>query len=66
MGCLLLLQLGYGLWRVPQVDEAIERAEDLRVALVQPNLGIEDSGNGATRRERLRMLSDMSAAATGT
>ena len=63
VGCLLLLQLGYGLWRVPQVDEAIERAEDLRVALVQPNLGIEVSGNGATRRERLRMLSDMSAAA---
>ena len=62
VGCLVLLQLGYGLWRVPQVDEAIERAEDLRVALIQPNHGIEDSGNGNTRAERLRILSDMSAA----
>ena len=63
VGCVLLLQLGYGTWRAPQVDEAIQRAEKLRVALVQPNLGIEQNGNGSTRRERLRLLSDMSAAA---
>ena len=62
VGCVLLLQLGYGLWRAPQVAEAIQRAESLRVALVQPNLGIDENGNGTTRRERLRMLSDMSAA----
>ena len=62
VGCVLLLQLGYGLWRVPQVTGTVQRADHLRVALVQPNLGIEESGNGTTRMERLRMLSDVSAA----
>ena len=27
VGCVVLLQLGYGLWRLPQVDEAIERGK---------------------------------------
>ena len=63
VGCVLLLQLGYGLWRAPQVVEAIQQAKSIRVALLQPNLGIVESGNRTTRRERLRMLSEMSAAA---
>ena len=63
VGCVLLLQLGYGLWRAPQVVEAIQQAESIRVALLQPNLGIVESGNRTTRRERLGLLSEMSAAA---
>ena len=61
VGCVLLLQLGYGLWRMPQVAEAMQQAERLRVALVQPNLGIEENRNGAKRRERLKLLADLSA-----
>ena len=50
VGCVLLLQLGYGLWRAPQVAEALQQAESLRVALVQPNLGLdENGGNGGPR-----------------
>ena len=62
VGCVVLLQLGYGLWRLPQVVGAIQQAESIRVALLQPNLGIAESSNRTTRRERLRMLSAMSAA----
>ena len=62
VGCVLLLQVGYGLWRLPQVAEAMQQAERLRVALVQPNLGIDASQNGLKPRERLRLLSDLSAA----
>ena len=62
VACVLLLQLGYGLWRAPQVAEAIQQAEGFRVALLQPNLGIEAGGNGTTRLERLRLLSEISAA----
>ena len=62
VGCLLLLQVGYGLWRMPQVAEAMQQAESLRVVLVQPNLGIDENRNGPKRREHLRMLSDLSAA----
>jgi apolipoprotein N-acyltransferase len=62
VGCMLLLQVGYGLWRTPQVARAMQQAESLRVALVQPNLGIDENRNAAKRREHLRLLSDMSAA----
>ena len=61
VGCVLILQVGYGLWRMPQVAEAMQQAERLRVALVQPNLGIDASQNGLKPRERLRLLSDLSA-----
>ena len=63
VGCVLILQVGYGLWRMPQVTEAMQQAERLRVALVQPNLGIEENRNGSKRRrEHLKLLSDLSAA----
>ena len=63
VGGVLLLQVGYGLWRMPQVAEAVQQADSLRVALVQPNLGIDENRNGPKRREHLRLLADMSAAA---
>ena len=62
VGGVVLLQVGYGLWRMPQVAAAMQQAESLRVALVQSNLGIEENRNGAKRREHLRLLSEMSAA----
>ena len=62
VGCVLLLQVGYGLWRMPQVAEAMQQAESLRVALVQQNLGIADNQNGLKPRERLQLLADLSAA----
>lgn len=63
VGCVLLLQVGYGLWRMPQVAAAMQRADSLRLALVQPNLGIAENRNGLHPRERLQLLSDLSAAA---
>ena len=62
VGCVLLLQVGYGLWRMPQVAETMRQAESLRVALVQPNLGIDDNRNGRKPKERLQLLADLSAA----
>ena len=59
----LLLQVGYGLWRMPQVAAAMQQADRLRVALVQPNLGIDENRNGPGRQEHLRLLSNLSAAA---
>ena len=61
-GFVLLSQLGYGLWRTPQVDGAIQQAKSIRVALVQPNLGIDETNSPSARRKRLRMLLDMSGA----
>ena len=61
-GCVLLLQVGYGLWRMPQIAAAMQQADSLRLALVQPNLGIEENRNGVRRRQRLKLLSDLSAA----
>ena len=62
VACVLLLQVGYGLWRLPQVADAMQRAENLRVALVQPNLGIDENRDGPKHQEHLRLLADMSAA----
>ena len=62
VACVLLLQVGYGLWRMPQVAAAMQRAENLRVALVQQNLGIHDNQNGLKPKERLQLLADLSAA----
>jgi apolipoprotein N-acyltransferase len=38
----LLLQGGYGLWRIRQVTAAMQHAPSLRLALIQPNIGIEE------------------------
>ena len=61
-GGVLLLQVAYGLWRMPQVAEAMQQADSLRMALVQPNLGIAANRNGLKPKERLQLLSDLSAA----
>ena len=65
IGCVLLLQVGYGLWRMPHVAETMRQGASLRVALVQPNLGIDANQNGPKPKERLQLLSDLSAATLG-
>lgn len=37
--------LGYGLWRMPQVQHAIDAAPHVRVGLVQGNIGFHEKGN---------------------
>ena len=37
--------VAYGLWRLPQVDDAIASAPSVRVALVQGNVGIKEKGD---------------------
>jgi apolipoprotein N-acyltransferase len=53
--CLLLIGAvcGYGFWRMPQVQTAIQHAEPLRVAMVQPNIGFDDKGDRAKREAQL-------------
>src|SRR5947209_4371462 len=38
--CLLLLQGGYGLWRMQQFIAVMQQVPPLRVALIQPNIGM--------------------------
>jgi apolipoprotein N-acyltransferase len=40
LGLLLLAQGGYGLWRMRQVTTAMQHAPTLRLALIQPNIGM--------------------------
>lgn len=60
VGMLLLATIGYGLWRIPQVISAMHQAPALRVALIQPNIGVRDKSNATSRREHLRLLTEMS------
>ncbi|MDX2170210.1 MAG: apolipoprotein N-acyltransferase [Deltaproteobacteria bacterium] len=41
------LLLGYGMWRVPRVQQAIDSAPRVSVGLVQGNVGIREKGNVA-------------------
>jgi apolipoprotein N-acyltransferase len=40
-----LAVVAYGVWRLPQVDDAIATAPKVRVALVQGNVGIKEKGD---------------------
>ncbi len=62
----LLLLLAYGLWRVPNVQRAIDAAPTVSVGLVQGNVGIHEKGevsmfdiNLDTYRELSAPLSDV-------
>ncbi|MGQ4810421.1 Apolipoprotein N-acyltransferase [Candidatus Entotheonellaceae bacterium PAL068K] len=59
-GGLLILSIGYGLWRLPQVSRAMQQAPTLRLALIQPNIGIHEKGQWSKRREHLLTQIDMS------
>jgi apolipoprotein N-acyltransferase len=58
---LLLLQGGYGLWRWQQVDTAMQQAPTLRVALIQPNIGMFEKRSGADREAQLDLQFGLSA-----
>ncbi len=51
LACLVLIgaTLGYGFRRMPQVHAAIQAADPLRVAIVQPNVGFDEKGDRAKR-----------------
>ncbi len=51
---LLVLNLGYGLWRTQQVTMAMAQAQTLRLALIQSNIGINEKGFAGYRRRHLR------------
>jgi apolipoprotein N-acyltransferase len=52
----ILFTLGYGSWRLAQVEEFDARAERLHVALVQPNLGLFDRWEDPRVGDRLRQM----------
>jgi apolipoprotein N-acyltransferase len=57
----LLLQGGYGLWRMQQVTTAMAQAPPLRVALIQPNIGMYEKRRGADREAQLDLQFSLSA-----
>jgi apolipoprotein N-acyltransferase len=63
LGCasLLLLQYGYGLWRMQQVTAAMQQVPSLRVALIQPNIGMYEKQSGADREAQLDLQFGLSA-----
>jgi apolipoprotein N-acyltransferase len=63
LGCagLLLLQSGYGFWRMPQLTAAMQQAPPLRVALIQPDIGMYEKHSGADREAQLDLHFGLSA-----
>ncbi len=57
----LLLQGGYGLWRMPHIRSAMQQAPALRVALIQPNIGMYEKRSGADRDTQLDWQLSLSA-----
>lgn len=62
LGGLLLLTVGYGVWRMCQVTAAMQQAPPLRLALLQPNIGIDEKGELASREMHLHLQVEMSRA----
>jgi apolipoprotein N-acyltransferase len=59
---LLLLQGGYGLWRMRQVTAAMQQTPPLRVALIQPNVSIAEKYGSLEREAQLDLQFGLSAA----
>jgi apolipoprotein N-acyltransferase len=57
----LLLQGGYGLWRIRWVTAAMQHAPSLRLALIQPNIGIDEKRRGLARDAQLDTQQALSA-----
>ncbi len=57
---LLFAAIGYSAWRLPQIRHAMQQAPALRLALIQPNIGIAEKGQRASREEHLRLQVEMS------
>ncbi len=52
----VLFTLGYGTWRIGEVDAFDAEAERLRLALVQPNLGLFDRWEDPRVGDRIRQM----------
>ncbi|GIX48803.1 MAG: apolipoprotein N-acyltransferase [Candidatus Tectimicrobiota bacterium] len=50
---LFLLNLGYGLWQLARLPERLARAPSLRLAVIQPNIGIGEKGRHDLRAQHL-------------
>jgi apolipoprotein N-acyltransferase len=59
---LLGLTLAYGAWRTPHVRQAMQQASALRLALIQPNIGIDEKGSRDSRDAHLYLQAEMSRA----
>lgn len=59
---LLILTLGYGVWRLRQVHTAMQQAPPLRLAIIQPNIGIDEKGQESSRNAHFRLQVEMSHA----
>jgi apolipoprotein N-acyltransferase len=60
---LLLLTLGYGVWRLRAVTAAMQQADPLRIAIIQSNIGLDEKGQHASKNAHLRLQVEMSQAA---
>ena len=58
---LLLLQGGYGLWRLHQISAVMQQATPLRLALIQPNISIAEKYSPADREAQLDLQFGLSA-----
>jgi apolipoprotein N-acyltransferase len=59
---LLGVNLGYGFWRMQQVQTAMQQAPSLRLALIQPNIGIHEKDQPSSSNAHLRLQVEMSLA----
>lgn len=62
VGLLLLCAIGYGIWRPQQVRQAMQQAPDFRLALIQPNIGIDEKGTQDRRDAHFILQAEMSQA----
>jgi apolipoprotein N-acyltransferase len=62
MVLLLGLTLAYGVWRTSHVRQAMQQAPALRLALIQPNIGIDEKGTRDSRDAHLYLQAEMSRA----
>jgi apolipoprotein N-acyltransferase len=59
LALLLVLQGGYGLWRMRQITAAMRQAPTLRLAMVQTNIDMDEKRQGRQREERLELQTAM-------
>jgi apolipoprotein N-acyltransferase len=59
---LLVVHVGYGLWRTRQVATAMAQAQTLRLGLIQSNIGINEKGSAGYRVQHLRKQFALSTA----
>lgn len=59
-GILLGLTVAYGIWRIQHVTLAMQQAPPLRLAIIQPNIGITEKGDRHSRRSHLQLQVEMS------